>query len=75
MKMLSVIFSACTRLRRLFLLLPEALGATQPDCLALVHAHFAAWCASGMKGARSSPGAGAQTIVCAPPSFRACAAT
>lgn len=42
-QMLSVIFSACTRLRRIFLLLPEALARTQPDCLSLVHAHFASW--------------------------------
>ena len=40
-QVLSLMFSACTRLRRIFLLLPDALGKTQPDCLALVLDHFA----------------------------------
>lgn len=39
-QILSTLFSAATRLRRIFLLLPQALAQAQPDCSAAVAAHF-----------------------------------
>jgi hypothetical protein len=38
--LLSLLFTACTRVRRMFVLLPEALGRDQPGCMALVLQHF-----------------------------------